>query len=57
MMRENDDKGSAIKLTSAEVIDLRRTIKMLQGENAILRKKHGEEEVIELQNLVSKEIQ
>ena len=57
MMREADDKSQSLKLTSAEIIDLRRTIKMLQSENAILRKKLGEEEQLELQVLVSKEIQ
>jgi len=45
-----------LKLTSSEIVDLRRTIKMLQSENAILRRKMGEEETIELQNLVAKEI-
>lgn len=44
MMKEQDDKANSLKLTAAEVIDLRRTIKMLQSENAILRKKLGEEE-------------
>jgi hypothetical protein len=44
MMREIDDKSSSLKLTSAEVMDLRRTVKMFQHENAILRKKLGEEE-------------
>jgi hypothetical protein len=29
---------------------------MLQSENAILRRKMGEEETVELQNLVAKEI-
>ena len=33
MMREADDKGHSLKLTTAEVLDLRRTIKMLQAEN------------------------
>lgn len=56
MMRETDDKSQSLKLTTAEIIDLRRTIKMLQSENAILRRKLGEEESLELQNLVSKEI-
>lgn len=37
-------------------MDLRRTIKMLQSENAIIRRKMGEEESMELQHLVSKEI-
>jgi predicted metal-binding transcription factor (methanogenesis marker protein 9) len=56
MMREQDDKSSSLKLTTSEIVDLRRTIKMLQSENAILRKKMGDEETIELQNLVAKEI-
>ena len=56
MMKENDDKSASLKLTTAEIVDLRRTIKMLQSENAILRKKYGDEETIELQNLVAKEI-
>ena len=55
-MKELDDKGQSLKLTSSEIVDLRRTIKMLQSENAILRRKMGEEETIELQNLVAKEI-
>jgi hypothetical protein len=57
MMKELDDKTQSLKLTSAEIIDLRRTVKMLQSENAILRKKLGEEEQVELQILVSQEIQ
>lgn len=57
MMSELDDKGASLKLTGAEIIDLRRTIKMLQTENAALRKKLGEEEQLEIQVLVSKEIQ
>ena len=38
MMRENDDKTQSLKLATSEVLDLRRTIKMMQSENAILRK-------------------
>lgn len=56
-MKEVDDKGQSLRLTTAEIIDLRRTIKMMQSENAILRRKMmGEEEGLELQHLVSKEI-
>jgi cell shape-determining protein MreC len=55
-MREVDDKSQSLKLTTAEIVDLRRTIKLLQSENAILRKKLGEEESMELSHLVSKEI-
>ena len=56
MMREADDKGHSLKLTTAEVLDLRRTIKMLQAENAILRRRLGEEESMELAQLVAKEV-
>jgi len=56
MMKENDDKTYSLKLTTSEIADLRRTIKMLQSENAILRKQMGNEEEILLQNLVAKEI-
>lgn len=48
MLRETDDKSSSLKLTTSEIVDLRRTIKMLQSENGILRKKMGDEETIEL---------
>jgi hypothetical protein len=55
-MREVDDKSQSLKLTTAEIVDLRRTIKLMQSENAILRRKLGEEESMELSHLVSKEI-
>lgn len=48
MMKELDDKSTSLKLTSSEIIDLRRTIKMIQSENAILRKKLNQEEQLEL---------
>lgn len=44
MMRENDDKTQALKLATSEVVDLRRSIKMMQSENAILRKSTAGEE-------------
>lgn len=44
MMRENDDKTTSLKLATSEVIDLRRTLKMMQNENAILRKNVAGEE-------------
>ena len=44
MMMEADDKSASLKLTGSEIIDLRRTIKMLQTENATLRKRLGEDE-------------
>lgn len=53
MMRELDDKTYSLKLTTAEIVDLRRTIKLLQSENAILRRKMlGDAEGMELQHLV-----
>jgi hypothetical protein len=56
MMRENDDKTMSLKLATSEVIDLRRTQKMLQSENSILRKNMAGEEASQLVNLVAKEI-
>lgn len=47
-MKEVDDKSQSLKLTTSEIVDLRRTIKMLQSENAIIRKKMGDEEAVEL---------
>jgi hypothetical protein len=44
MMRENDDKTTSLKLATSEVIDLRRTLKMMQNENAILRKQMAGED-------------
>jgi len=57
LMRENDDKTQSLKLATAEIVDLRRAIKMLQSEASILRNKLGEQETAELSSLVSKEIQ
>jgi hypothetical protein len=45
-----------LKLATAEIVDLRRAMKMLQSEAQILRSKLGEQETAELSNLVSKEI-
>lgn len=55
-MRDNDEKNQSLKLATSEVVDLRRTIKMMQSENTILRKNMASDEVSQLQNLVSKEI-
>jgi hypothetical protein len=44
MMRENDEKSQSLKLATSEVVDLRRTLKMMQSENAILRKQMANEE-------------
>jgi len=44
MMRENDEKNQSLKLATSEVVDLRRTLKMMQSENAILRKQMASEE-------------
>ena len=56
-MRENDDKTQSLTLAPAEIGDLRRAMKMLQGEAQILRRKLGDQEAEELGVLVSKEIQ
>jgi len=55
-MRENDDKTMSLKLATSEVIDLRRSLKMMQSENSILRKQMAGEEATQLVNLVAKEI-
>ena len=56
MMRENDEKTQSLKLATSEVVDLRRTLKMMQSENAILRQSLASEEAAQLENLVSMEI-
>mmetsp|Transcript_34749 Transcript_34749/g.40638 ORF Transcript_34749/g.40638 Transcript_34749/m.40638 type:complete len:858 (-) Transcript_34749:61-2634(-) len=56
LIRESDDKTESLKITGAEIVDLRRQIKMLQSENAILRKKLAQEEQIEVASIVTKEI-
>jgi hypothetical protein len=57
LIRESDDKSHALRLTTAEITDLRRTLKMLQSENAILRRRMmGDEEGRELEFLVTKEV-
>jgi hypothetical protein len=55
-MTENDDKTQSLKLATAEIVDLRRALKMLQSEAQILRSKSGESEAAELSGLVAKEI-
>ena len=55
-MRENDDKTQSLKLATAEIVDLRRALKMMQGESQILRRKLGDQEAAELGSLVLKEI-
>jgi hypothetical protein len=44
MMKENDEKTQSLKLATSEVVDLRRTLKMMQNENLILRKQMAHEE-------------
>ena len=56
LMRENDDKTQSLKLATAEIVDLRRALKMMQGEAQILRRKLGDQEAAELGGLVLKEI-
>ena len=56
MMKENDDKTQSLKLATSEVVDLRRSIKMMQSENAILRTQQAQEEASQIGNLVAKEI-
>lgn len=56
MMKEVDEKSDSLKLTGAEILDLRKQIKLLQNENAILRKRLGQEEQMQVESLVTQEI-
>lgn len=56
MIKDIDDKTESLKITGSEIVDLRRHIKMLQSENAILRKRLAHEEQIEISAMVTKEI-
>lgn len=55
-MRENDDKTSSLKLATAEIVDLRRALKMLQSEMQILKRQMGDQEAAQLSSVVAKEI-
>lgn len=57
LMKENDEKTDALKLTGAEIIDLRRQIKLMQSENSVLRKRLHEEEEIDISAVVNKEVE
>lgn len=57
LMKENDEKSDALKLTGAEIIDLRRQVKLLQSENSLLRKRLHEEEEIDVRAVVGKEVE
>lgn len=56
MMKEVDDKTESLKLTGAEIIELRKQIKLLQNENQILRRRLGQEEQMQIEALVTQEI-
>lgn len=56
MMSEVDEKKEQIKLTGAEVLEARKKITLLQNENAILRKRLGQEEQMQIESLVTQEI-
>lgn len=56
LMRENDDKTSSLKLATAEIVDLRRGMKMLQSEMQILKRQLGDQEAAQLSSVVAKEI-
>ncbi len=56
LIRELDDKTQSLKVTGAQIVDLRRQIKLMQSENAILRKKLAVQEQLDVQSIISKEI-
>jgi hypothetical protein len=55
-MKEVDEKSESLKLTGAEILDLRKQVKLLQNENSILRKRLGQEEQMQVESLVTQEI-
>jgi hypothetical protein len=55
-MKEVDEKAESLKLTGAEILELRKKIKILQNENEILRKRLGQEEQMQVESMVTQEI-
>lgn len=53
---EIDDKKESLKKTGEEIIDQRKKIRMLQNENSILKKRLGQEEMLQVESLVTSEI-
>lgn len=53
---EMDDKKLALQKTGEEIIEQRKKIKLLQHENQILKKRLGQEEMIQVESLVTSEI-
>jgi hypothetical protein len=56
MMTEIDDKKESLQHTGAEILEYRKQIKLLQNENAILRRRLGQEEQMQIESLVTQEI-
>jgi hypothetical protein len=56
LQREVDEKKNSLRLAGTEIIDLRRTVNMLQSENSTLKKKLGEEDQFQVQKMISYEI-
>mmetsp|Transcript_19560 Transcript_19560/g.35845 ORF Transcript_19560/g.35845 Transcript_19560/m.35845 type:complete len:376 (-) Transcript_19560:716-1843(-) len=57
LLRETDEKSDALKLTASEIVDLRRQVKLLQSENANLRRQLNEEEAADVEKIVSREVE
>lgn len=55
-MTEIDDKKESLKKTGEEIIELRKKIRLLQNENAVLKRRLGQEELLQVESLVSSEI-
>lgn len=56
MMMEVDDKKESLKKTGEEIIELRKKVRLLQNENAILKRRLGQEEMLQVESLVTSEI-
>jgi len=56
MLKELDDKTESLRISAAEIIDLRRQIKLLQSENAILRKRLQADDLLQIETIVTREM-
>lgn len=53
---EIDDKKDSLKKTGEEIIELRKKIRLLQNENSVLKRRLGQEELLQVESLVTSEI-
>jgi len=56
ILKELDDRTQSLKIAAAEVVDLRKQVKLLQSENNILRKDASKSED-DIRDMISKELE